>query len=123
MSEELKPWHDCPPCPSCGTKVGCPARHEERGRWSGPDTANLFCPACGVGWVGSGPEVLQAELAREIWDRKCRVESGEARLLDAVDKCLRIISDPEMHNAGKGQAISALGLFLQDGLKRARGER
>lgn len=121
MSEGLKPWHDCPACPGCSGRVGCPARFEER--WDGPDNANLYCPACGIGWLGAPEDVAQAERSRRAWDQKLRVECGEQRVLDAVDRCLAVISDPSMHNAGKGSAVAALELFLRDGLKKARGER
>lgn len=68
MSEELKPWHDCPACPKCQSTVGTPARLEEPGRWYGPADATLFCPACGAGWVGSAAELEQAERAQAAWD-------------------------------------------------------
>jgi hypothetical protein len=123
MSAEIKLWHDCPACPNCSAAVGCPAAREERGRWYGPADSNLFCPACGTAWLGSPVEMAQALRAQDAWDRKLYVESGEQRLLDAVDRCLAVIGDPHMHNAGKGSAVAELGLFLRDGVKKARGER
>jgi isoaspartyl peptidase/L-asparaginase-like protein (Ntn-hydrolase superfamily) len=67
--------------------------------------------------------MAQALRAQQAWDRKLYVESGEQSLLDAVDRCLGVIGDPDMHNAGKGSAVAELSAFLRDGLRKARGER
>ena len=120
---ELKPWHDCPACPSCSARVGCPARNEEPGRWNGPPDSNLFCPACGTGWVGTGEELGQAEFSYRAWEEHERVQSGRTRLLSAVRRCVDVISDEKMHNAGKGQAVYELYLFLSDGMRNAEGHR
>jgi hypothetical protein len=52
-----------PKCPSCGDPLGTPVNVEcgvERGRWYGPEGANLKCPSCGAGWVVSDRDVANA---------------------------------------------------------------
>ena len=61
-----QPHHDCPACPDCGSSLGTPTREVER--WDGPRDATLFCPACGVGWVGTAVDVEQAERAWAAWE-------------------------------------------------------
>jgi hypothetical protein len=54
---------EAPDCPECGAGCGTPVNSEcgvERGRWHGPDDANLKCPACGTGWVGDDIDVADA---------------------------------------------------------------
>lgn len=123
MKSELKPWHDCPACPSCGARVGCPTRHEEPGRWSGPEDANLYCPACHVGWRGDGEAVAHAEFAREAWDQKLFIECGEQNLLRAAQHCLRILGDKDMHNSGKAQAVYELEVLLRSGVDQIEKRR
>jgi hypothetical protein len=65
----VAPHHDCPPCQACGCPVGVPIRTQEPGRWYGPDESTLFCPACGVGWIGTPDEVEQAEKAQAAWEQ------------------------------------------------------
>lgn len=60
----MDPWHDCPPCPKCGLKLGTPI--EQGGRAYRDE--DLFCPACGDGWVGTPPEVAQAKRAWTAWE-------------------------------------------------------
>ncbi len=54
---------DGPDCPGCKAPLGTPIAEAEVERWDGPGDANLFCPACGTGWVGSVADVTRAVAA------------------------------------------------------------
>ena len=75
-TQTARPWHDCPPCASCGAFVAVPVR-EADARFYPPKegVANLFCPACGVGFVGFPGQVAQAERAQAAWDAECEREA------------------------------------------------
>jgi hypothetical protein len=54
---------EAPRCPKCQAPCGTPVNVEcgvERGRWYGPDDANLKCPACGSAWIGDDQAVADA---------------------------------------------------------------
>ncbi len=57
----IDPARNGPPCPECKTTLGTPiSRVTGVERWNGPDNATIWCPACGLGWVGTIDEVIQA---------------------------------------------------------------
>lgn len=62
------PEYDCPKCPGCGDALGTPLIRNEVERWYGPLRANLFCPACGTGWVGTEAEMAPANRAQDAWE-------------------------------------------------------
>lgn len=72
----MRPWHDCPKCPGCGSTVGVPRRAAD---WNhrAKEGDRIVCPACGTGWVGTDAEVAQAESAQQAWEAH---ESEEMRL-------------------------------------------
>jgi RNase P subunit RPR2 len=54
---------EAPLCPKCESPLGTPVNAEcgvEPGRFDGPPTSNLFCPSCGIGWIGDYVEVADA---------------------------------------------------------------
>jgi hypothetical protein len=59
----VAPEHDCPPCASCGEKLGTPIKEAQVERFAGPADSTLFCPMCGAGWVGSAEDLAQARAA------------------------------------------------------------
>ncbi|MFY1829104.1 hypothetical protein ACN47A_24510 [Myxococcus fulvus] len=65
---EPRPWHDCPPCPSCEARCGVPVRLAAEWQHHAAPTDTLVCPACGAGWVGTPDEVAQAERALREWE-------------------------------------------------------
>jgi Zn ribbon nucleic-acid-binding protein len=58
----IKPWHDCPACPSCAKPCGSLAWGRERYL---EDV--LACIACGHRWPGTEAERAQAEVADAAW--------------------------------------------------------
>ena len=62
-----------PVCPECGAGCGTPVNAEcgvERGRWYGPDNANLKCPMCGTAWIGDDHSVADAWRAFVEWEQQ-----------------------------------------------------
>ncbi|QSQ17206.1 hypothetical protein [Myxococcus landrumensis] len=61
-----RPWHDCPPCPSCKARCGIPVRLAD---WNhrAVEGDTLVCPSCGAGWVGTVEESTLAERAYSAW--------------------------------------------------------
>lgn len=52
-----------PECPRCAIPLGTPTVYDGDALpdyWEGPPDANLYCPGCRVGWVGTPEEVAQA---------------------------------------------------------------
>jgi hypothetical protein len=41
-------------------ELGTPILEAEVDRFDGPPDSTLFCPSCGVGWVGSEADLAQA---------------------------------------------------------------
>lgn len=68
---DVKPWHDCPACPGCGSTVGCTRDHHSRGE-DYPEDVTLCCPACGHGWTGSAEDLEKARRADAAWDEERR---------------------------------------------------
>lgn len=68
-------YRDCPPCASCGEKIGTPIRDSRGGmnadRWDGPPDATLFCPSCGAGWIGTPEHVAWASESWEAYEAEC----------------------------------------------------
>lgn len=62
-----------PPCASCKLPLATPIVLAEVERWDGPPNANLWCPSCGHGWVGSLEDLAVASAS---W-REYEDESGE----------------------------------------------
>lgn len=70
MGASVDPARDCPPCPKCDMAVGTPATATEKGRWDGLDDANLWCPSCGAGWVGTVAKLTQATASWRAYEDK-----------------------------------------------------
>lgn len=70
----MKPWHDCPKCPHCGSRTAVPKRGWDWNHRANPGD-NLACPACGGGWFGAPGEVDQAERALKAWENEKRRET------------------------------------------------
>ena len=68
---QVRPWHDCPPCPSCSLDVGTPiadcAGDPTTDRHRGPDGSTCWCPACGMGWIATPEDLGRARRALHAW--------------------------------------------------------
>jgi len=63
----MKPWHDCPTCPSCSGPCGstCPTDGAEA-----PRMGELRCLACGHEWAASEADLEQARRADAAWQQR-----------------------------------------------------
>lgn len=70
---------EAPPCPECKQPLGTPINVEcgvEPGRWHGRADANLFCPMCGIGWIGGYVEVADAWRAFVEYEQSASAGEG-----------------------------------------------
>lgn len=110
----LRPEHDCPPCVDCGGRVGIPMEcHRDRHR--GGRDARLFCPACGMGWVGTDAEVAQAWKVQAAWERVERRDAdGQVASLHADARFrLEEVATLREGNAGLAERVVSLMAEVQ----------
>lgn len=70
-SKRVKPYHDCPTCPYCGSRAGVGAA-----AYGQTDPKTLKCLCCGEYFQGTEDQVAQARRADEAWERRENNERG-----------------------------------------------
>lgn len=82
---DVKPWNDCPPCPSCGQTCGtrCVSTNafgESAPGDEAPAPGVLRCFSCGHEWTATQAELEQAARADAAWlERLAAVERRETQ--------------------------------------------
>lgn len=77
-----------PPCPKCKLPLATPIDLAEVDRWDAwPEAcrATLYCPSCGIGWVGTLDDLASAEASWREYEAEMSEETEPERtVLDAI---------------------------------------